>query len=136
MKLNLKYAAMIALLLTGCHGNDAAPTTEPTTPVAYAPQQIQFVGGDDLSQSLSFQPIQRSFDSSGLMHIIIPTRLITDLGQTIDYRFTFFDENHSPVDQPSAWMTKSLSPDVVVYIEGNSTSPRAKDFQIDFRSAR
>jgi hypothetical protein len=103
--------------------------------VSYAPQQIQFVGSGDLSQCLAFQPITRSFDSAGLLHVTIPARLTSDLGQTIEYRFTFFDENRSPVDQPTAWMTKSLAPDVVVKIQGNSTSPRAKDFQVEFRSS-
>lgn len=135
MKLNLKYAALLAVLIAGCHSNDAGPTTEPTTPVVYAPQQIQFVGSGDLAQCLAFQPIIRSFDAVGLMHVSVPARLTTDLDQTIQYRFTFFDENHSPVDEPTAWMTKSLPPDVVVYIEGTSTSPRAKDFQIEFRSS-
>jgi hypothetical protein len=135
MKLNLKYISLLAILSAGCHGNDASPTTEPTASVSYAPQQIQFVGGGDLSQCLAFQPITRSFDSAGLMHVSIPARLTSDLGQTIEYRFTFFDDNHSPVDAPSAWITKSLAPDVTVNIEGSSTSPRARDFQVEFRSS-
>jgi len=135
MKLNLKTTALLAMLLTGCHGNDAGPTTQPATPVSYAPQQIQFVGGGDLSQCMAFQPITRSFDSAGLMHVSIPARLTSELGQTIQYRFTFFDDNHAPVDEPGAWMTKSLAPDVMVTIEGNSTSPRARDFQVEFRSS-
>lgn len=135
MKLNLKYITLLAILSAGCHGNDAGPTTQPAAPVSYAPQQIQFVGSGDLSQCMTFQPIMSSFDSAGLMHVTIPARLTSELGQTIEYRFTFFDDNHSPVDAPSAWMTQSLSPDVTVSIQGSSTSPRARDFQVEFRSS-
>jgi uncharacterized protein YcfL len=134
MKLNLKYAALLALLVAGCGPHDVEPT--PAAADKFAPQQIVFSGEDDLSQHLRFQPITRSYDSAGLMHIVVPVRNTVDMDATIDYRVTWLDENHNPVDTATAWQTKTLHSNVFEYIEANSASPRARDFQMDLRYAK
>jgi Protein of unknown function (DUF1425) len=55
---------------------------------------------------------------------------------TIDYRVTWLDENHTPVDTATAWQTKTLHSNVFEYIQANSSSPRARDFQMDLRYAK
>src|SRR5581483_949108 len=129
MKLHLPCAALLALLIAGCGSHDVAPT--PAQSDQYAPQQIGFSGEDDLRDHLAFQPITRTFDNSGLLHIIVPVRNTIDQDVTVDYKVTWMDDRHSPVDTATAWQTKTLHSNIFEYIEATSTSPRARDFQID-----
>jgi uncharacterized protein YcfL len=134
MKLNLNYAALFALLLAGCGSHDVTPTAASAD--KYAPQQIVFSGEDGLADHVRFQPVTRTYDSAGLMHIVVPLRNTVDMDATIDYRVTWLDENHTPVDTATAWQTKTLHSNVFEYIEANSASPRARDFQMDLRYAK
>jgi uncharacterized protein YcfL len=135
MKLSLNHAALLAVLLAGCGGShDVTPTTASAD--RYAPQQIVFSGEDDLSDHLRFQAITRTYDAAGLMHIVVPVRNTVDMDATVDYRVTWLDENHTPVDTATAWQTKTLHSNVFEYIEANSSSPRARDFQMDLRYAK
>jgi uncharacterized protein YcfL len=136
MMFNLKHtllctAMSLPLALTGCMSSDAPATVKVDK---YAPQQVAFAN-QDLANSIAIGKIDRTFDSSQIMHLSIPLRATTDLGLGVDYRITYFDENHTPVDSPTAWQTKSLTPGIGDYIQATSASPRAKDFQIDFRWA-
>ena len=53
----------------------------------------------------------------------------------VEYRGTFYNGAGGVVNQ-STWFRKHLTPRVTDSISLNSTSPRAADFQIDFRVAR
>jgi hypothetical protein len=136
MKLNLKHLARLLILcgcfllpftLTACTNSDMTKTDK------LAPQQVGFAS-QDLAESINIGKIDRTFDSAEIMHLNIPLKVTSGLmNLTVDYRITYFDENRSPVDVPTAWVTKSLTPGIQEYIQANSSSPRAKDFQIDFR---
>lgn len=134
MKLKLKYAAMFALLVAGCGSHDVTPATAQAD--QYAPQQIAFPGQDDLRDHLAFNAITRDYDNAGLMHITVPIRNTVDMDATIDYRVTWFDENHNPLDTPTTWQTKTLRPDIWENIQTNSSSPKARDFQMELRYAQ
>jgi hypothetical protein len=135
MMCNLKHLVLsagllLALALTACTNSDMSRSDH------LAPQQVNFAT-QDLADSIDIGKIDRTFDSAEIMHLNIPLRVSSGLmGLSIDYRITYFDENHSPVDVPTAWQTKSLTPGIWEYIQANSASPRAKDFQIDFRWAQ
>ena len=135
MKNHLKFTAMLIPLLglAGCMSSDLPPATPKAD--KFAPQQVVF-SGQDLANSIAIGKIIRTFDTAGIMHLDIPLRVTSEMGLTVDYRITWFDDNRSPVDVPTAWQTKSLNPDVFEYIQANSSSPRARDFQIDFRWAQ
>jgi hypothetical protein len=53
----------------------------------------------------------------------------------VDYRVTFFDDNRQVINQ-TTWFTKTLEARTPDQISVNSTSPKATDFQVDFRYAR
>ena len=75
-------------------------------------------------------------DESGrLLYVTVPIRSASNLTIYLDYRVTFFDEMGQPLNQTS-WFTKTLEPNVPDQITVNSMSPRAADFQVDFRYAR
>jgi hypothetical protein len=137
MKFDLKHlvpkhlvlcaAILLPFAMTACTNNEMSKADK------FAPQQVDFAT-PDLAESISIGKIDRTFDSSEIMHLNIPVRVASGLmGLTVDYRITYFDENRSPVDVPTAWQSKSLTPGIWEYIQTNSTSPKAKDFQIDFR---
>ncbi len=130
-----KSAILIAILaLTGCGSGDLTPIPAHGDP--YTAQHVVFSGQDDLANHVAFGTITRTFDSSGILHITIPARATTPNDLYVDYRVTYFDENHNPVDVPTAWKTKTLSSDIFEYIQDNSATPRARDFQVDFRPAQ
>ena len=133
---NLKLASVLfpVLALIGCGSPELAPA--PATSDHYAPSNVVFSGQTDLNLHIAINPITRRYDSAGLLHIVVPARATTPNDLYVDYRFTYFDENHIPVDVPTAWQTKTLHSDIFETIEGNSSTPRAKDFQIDFREAQ
>ena len=131
----LKFSAVLIsiLALAGCN-------SELTPAVAHADKftadHVVFSGQDDLASHVAIGNIIRTFDSSGILHVTVPARATTPNDLYVDYRFTYFDENHNPVDTPTAWQTQTLHSDIFEYIQANSSTPRARDFQIDFRSAQ
>jgi len=125
----VSIAVLMSLMsLAGCMMNDSSMGKAEN----YAPQEVVFAS-PDLAGSIEIGKIERTFDSSGIMHLVVPLRATTDLGLTVDYRITYFDDSHNPVDVPTGWMTKSLTPGIREYIEANSANDKAKDFQVDFR---
>jgi uncharacterized protein YcfL len=128
-------ALLIAIVaLAGCGSGDLAPIPAHGDP--YTAQHVVFSGQDDLAAHIAFGTIVRTFDSSGILHITVPVRNTTPSDIYVDYRVTYFDENHNPVDVPTAWKTQTLSSDIFQNIQDNSSTPRAKDFQVDFRPAQ
>jgi hypothetical protein len=53
----------------------------------------------------------------------------------VDYRVTFFDSNGEVINK-TTWFSKTLEANTPDQITVNSTSPRAVDFQVDFRYSR
>ena len=136
MKINPRFAVVLLPLLTfaGCGSPDLAPTPPRNEP--YALQPVVFSGQDDLSNHVTVGTISKTIDISGLMHLTVQVRDTNTIDLYVDYRVTYFDDNHTPVDMPTAWQTKTLHSNVFEYIEANASTPRAKDFQIDIRTAQ
>jgi len=132
MKCNLMYAAILIPLLGlgGCMSSDAPPGT--TRADKFAPQQVAFAG-HDVADSIAIGKIERTFDSSGILHIRVPLQATTDLGLMIDYRITFYDDGRGVVEGPAAWQGKSLPAGAWETIYASSSNSRARDFQIEFR---
>ncbi len=131
MKLQLKFAAVLLPLLplTGCIMGDSPAMVRADK---YAPQQVVFAS-QELADGIAVGKIERTFDSAEIMHLTIPLRAVTDLGLSIDYRITWFDDNHNIVDAPTGWQTKMLTPGIWEEIRSNSASTHAKDFTMDIR---
>lgn len=130
----MKFKTVTALALFALIGcvSETAPSTGRAD--RYLPSQVVFSG--DLGDYVVFQPITRTFDAAGIMHVTVPIRANTTLGDlTVDYKFTYFDENHVPIDVPTAQETITLHANAFEYIQGNATTPRARDFQITLRDA-
>ncbi len=128
MQVNKKFVAVFALLLAGCASHDASQ------PSQYAPSQVIFIG--DLGQYIAVSPVEITYPPSGLMHVVVPLKTTADLDLSVDYRITYFDENHSPVDEATPWQTKTLQAGMTETIEATSASPRARDFQVELRSTK
>jgi hypothetical protein len=132
MMKHLKRSAVFftALALTGCV-TEMAPTTALNDP--YIADHVVFSGQNDLVNHVAFGKITRSIGPGGIMTVTIPVRATTPDDLYVDYRLTYFDENHNPIDIPTGWQTQTLHSDIFENIQANSASPRARDFQIEFR---
>lgn len=135
MKITTKLAtALIPLLaLAGCNP-DLNP--ESARGDRYAAEHVVFSGQDDLVDHVAIGTITRTYDNAGILHVTVPARYTLSNDGYVDYRFTYFDENHNPVDVPTAWQTQTLHSNVFEYIQGNASTPKARDFQLDFRPAQ
>lgn len=125
---------LVAGLLAGCQGVNApvAPRSDP-----FVPRQIE-ISDPGLRRRTAFgEPIVTRDEGGNLLFITLPVRNTTNNPLAVEYRVTFFDPNGQPLPgYPTTWIPKNLparSPD---RITTNSTSPRAADFQIDFRYAK
>ena len=74
-------------------------------------------------------------DENGLLFVTVPIRSAINKTLYVDYRVTFLDQTGQVVSR-HGFFTKTLEPNTPDQIVVNSTSPRAADFQIDFRYAR
>src|SRR3954466_14395138 len=121
----------LTLILLGC--NDVRPPVEGRMD-PYPSRQIHFATNDLRNDTAVGRP-QLSRDASGLLYITVPVRSAVDKRLYVDYCVTFFDDNHDKISQ-TTWFTKTLEANTPDQISVNSTTPRAADFQIDFRRSR
>lgn len=75
-------------------------------------------------------------DEAGLLFVTVPITNTTRKPLDVEYRVTFFDPGGVPTSPPTTWFRKRLTPRVSDFVRVNSTTPRAADFQVDFRRAR
>lgn len=131
MKTLLLFAMLLTTaLLTGC--GVKAPLEGRADP--YTPAQVHFAN-EDLRRLTAVGALKVSRDQAGLLYVTVPIRAATDYKLYVDYRFTYFDEHGVQINQ-TAWFTKTLEPNTPDQVSGNSMSPRAADFQCDFRYAQ
>jgi len=119
-----------ALLLAGC---GVRPPIEGRMD-PYPPKQVH-LDSNSLKHETAVGEPAVARDESGNLYVTVPIRSETDKELYVDYRVTFFDRNRQVLNQ-TGWYTKVLSPKVPDQIMVNSMSPRADDFQIDFRWAK
>jgi Protein of unknown function (DUF1425) len=125
----LSIVAMFAIpLLVGC---EVKPTVQPRQD-PYPREQVHLASNDLRSRTAVDTPQVRR-DDAGLLYVTVPIRAASDLQLYIDYRVTFFDQDGRPLGEPTGWIPKTLTPRVPDQIMVNSTTPLAKDFQVDIR---
>jgi uncharacterized protein YcfL len=101
----------------------------------YARGQIHFNKDDLRTQTAVDQPIVTRDESGDILHVTVPIRSAINKRLHVDYRVSFFDKSGQLLNQ-TGWMTKTLEMNTPDQITVNSMSPRAADFQVDFRWAR
>ena len=74
-------------------------------------------------------------DDAGLLYVTVPVRSSIDQRIYLDYRVTFFNDNREELNK-TTWFTKTLEANTPDQITVNSMSPKASDFQVDFRYAK
>ena len=121
----------VALALTAC--NPVPPPIEGRED-PYGRRQIMF-DSTELKHDTSVGAPQPSRDENGILFVTVPITATTSHTLDVEYRATFYDGAGGVVSQ-TTWFRKHLTPRVTDSISMNSTSPRAADFQIDFRVAR
>jgi uncharacterized protein YcfL len=128
----MKYASLLlALVLAGCTVHP--PIQGRQDP--YAREQIHF-SKEDLRQQTAVDAPMVSRDESGdILHVTVPIRSAITKRLYVDYRVSFFDRNGQLLNQ-TGWLTKTLEMNTPDQITVNSMSPRAANFQVDFRWAR
>ena len=122
---------LLSIVALGCQETVAPPIQARADP--YGPQQ-HYVASEDLRRATAMgEPIVVR-DEFGLLHVTVPIRSAVNNVLYIDYRVTFFDEQRQVI-QRTGFFAKTLTDNVADQITFNSTSPRAADFQVDFRWA-
>jgi hypothetical protein len=126
--MNMKPFAilLVSVSLLGCVKAPIEGRADP-----YVPAQIHFADENVRTHTAVGQP-KLARDDAGLLHVNIPIRSASNLKIYIDYRATFFDSNGTAINQ-TGWQSKVLEPNTPDFIQLNSTSPRAADFQVDVK---
>lgn len=122
---------LLALILSAC--NRVPPPIEGRED-PHGRRQIMF-DSDEMRDNTSVGRPQPSRDEAGILYVTVPITATTRRPLDVEYRATFYDGNGATTSQ-TTWFRKRLTPRVSDSISVNSTSPRATDFQIDFRKAR
>ena len=122
---------LAAGLACGCGVN--APITPRMDP--YNPSQIH-MDSDQLRSDTAVGTPNLHRDDNGILFVTVPIRSAIDKTLYVDYYVTFFDHNGQPIGERMGPRTITLDPNTPSNITVNSTTPRASDFQIDFRYAR
>jgi uncharacterized protein YcfL len=115
-----------ALALTGCVNPPIQGRADP-----YGPSQVMFDSTALRNDTAIGQPIV-SRDQFNLLRVTLPIRSAISKQLYVQYRVTFFDMNHTVLEQQS-WMTRTLTANTPDQIDVHSTSNQAVDFQIDLR---
>jgi uncharacterized protein YcfL len=122
---------LIAGALGGCGVNPPIqPRMDP-----YTPSQIH-MDSDQLRSDTAVGTPNVHRDDNGILFVTVPIRSAIDKTLYVDYYVTFFDKNGQPIGERLGPRTITLDPNTPSSITANSTTPRASDFQIDFRYAR
>ena len=129
----MKYAlVLIPLFLIGCDNIVLPPVEGRADP--YDAKQVHFQS-EELRRDTAIGTPTATRDQAGLLFVTVPIRDATDVRLYLDYRVTWYDENRQVINQTS-WFTKTLEARTPDQISVNSTSPKATDFQVDFRYAK
>ena len=124
--------ALLGLMLLGC---DYVRPPIQGRQDPYVPAQVHF-DSERLRRDTAIGTPNVSRDEAGLLFVTVPIRSAINKTLYVDYRVTFLDRSGQVVGTRLGPFTKTLEPNTPDQIVVNSTSPRAADFQIDFRYAR
>lgn len=131
-----KYVLPVLGLLSVAGCNNVRPPVE-VREDPYGGNQIQ-IADERLQRALAFGTPRLSRDDAGnLLYVTVPVRNTTSNAIAVEYRVSFVDANGQPLPgSPTTWFPKQLPANVFEQVTVNSVSPRAADFQVDFRYAR
>jgi hypothetical protein len=124
-------AGPLIAALTGCAVNPPIqPRMDP-----YLPSQIH-MDSDELRSDTAVGTPNAHRDDSGILFVTVPIRSAIDRTLYVDCYVTWLDRNGQPIGDRMGPKTITLDPNTPSSVTFNSTTPRAADFQIDFRYAR
>jgi uncharacterized protein YcfL len=129
MKISL--STVLALLVLGC--NHVNPPIQGRQD-PYSPSQMHF-DSEQLRRDTAIGTPVATRDESGILHVDVPIRSAINKTLYVDYRVTWLDRNGQSINRLGPF-TKTLEPNTPDSIQVNSTTPRAADYQIDFRYAK
>ncbi len=133
MKSSLLLLAAASALAVGCHDNSVPPPVQPRQDVYHTADPTQvFFDSEALRSDTAADTPNVYRDPSGLLHVTVPVRNVTDHQIRIDYRVIFFDRDHQEIDR-SPWHDKFLTPSVPDSVSITATNPRSEYFQVHFR---
>jgi hypothetical protein len=127
----LSLAAPLFGGIVGCSVN--APIQPRMDP--YSPSQIH-MDSDQLRSDTAVGTPNAHRDDSGILFVTVPIRSAIDKTLYVDCYVTWLDKNEQPIGDRMGPKTITLDPNTPSSVTFNSTTPRAADFQIDFRYAR
>lgn len=120
--------------LGGCTEGVRAPIEPRMDP--YTPAQVHIADPQLRRDTAVGTPVVTRDEAGGLVFVTVPVRSAINKTIYVDYYVTFFDRNGQPIGGKLGPFTKVLQPNTPDSVTVNSTSPRAADFQVDFRYAR
>lgn len=92
------------------------------------------VGSGDLRTKTRIGEARRVRDENGLLFVSVPVRNTSDLQLYVAYRVTFFDRDQMELSVYRGTIT--LPPNAIREAKANSTTPRAKSFQMELNYPR
>ena len=101
----------------------------------FEPSQIHFAQSSLKKRTAVRAPSVSRDENGQILFVTVPIRSTTNQQLYVDYRVTWFDRNGQRLSE-TGWATKTLAPNTPDEITVNSTTPRAADFQVDFRWAQ
>lgn len=127
LKKMLGLCVLASLTLAGCTGPISAE--QDGIPLQLYPQVT--TTGYWLQQEIRVQPPVASRVGNGQLKVQMPIRTHTDFDLSIDYQFTFLDQNGLQVEQPG-WQYIRVPRKGMAQIECTSLTPAA-DFRVLLR---
>jgi hypothetical protein len=121
-------------LVAGLAGCGVNPPIQPRMD-PYSPSQIH-IDSEELREDTAVGAPNTSRDDSGILYVTIPIRSAIDKTLYVDCYVTWIDKNGQPIGDRMGPKTITLDPNTPSSVTFNSTTPRAADFQVDFRYAR
>jgi len=101
----------------------------------YMASQVNLTDNDLRKETAVGQPVVSRDDAGNLLLVQVPIRSAVNRRLYIQYTVKFFDRNGRELSS-SGPFTKTLDPNVPEFIQANSMSQQAADFQFNVRYAR
>jgi len=132
MEMNMRLAVLsLILLAAGCAVRE--PIAGRADP--YQRHQVNFADPDLANKTAVSPPMTER--RNGLLYVTVPVRSSVNRDLHVDYRVTFFNENGTPIEGPGLWTAgPTLIANTPSYIQFNSMTGNAADFQLDLRYAQ
>ena len=93
------------------------------------------VGSSGLRHDTRIGDASRKLDESGILHVAVPIRNVTDEQLYVEYRITFVDATGGTVNHIGP-TTLAIPPRQTREAAGNATSGQAKDFRVELNYPR